>query len=139
MTRVRILLTSLVLAALTFAWAQPADLPADARFDQPVALSTGAGGESLGAMLSALARSIGLTPVLGDFVDKTIVYDIGDPKPFRQVWDLVLRLNDLDYLLEPNDVVVIGSAASLDRLRAPAEAAPVEPARVSPPCSASTA
>jgi hypothetical protein len=37
------------------------------------------------------------------------VYDIGDPKPFRQVWSLVLTLNDLDYVLQENDVVVIGT------------------------------
>lgn len=119
MKRVRILLTCLALAGLSAALAQPAALPGDARFDEPVTFSTGAGGESLAAMITALARSIGLTPVLDDFVDKTIVYDIGDAKPFRQVWDLVLTLNDLDYLLQANDVVVVGTTESLARLRAP--------------------
>ena len=119
MKRVRIFLTCLALAGLSTALAQPAALPADARFDQPVAFSTGMGGESLAAMVTALARSIGLTPILDDFLDKTIVYDIGDAKPFRQVWDLVLTLNDLDYLLQANDVVVVGSTESLARLRAP--------------------
>ena len=119
MKRVRIFLTCLALAGLATALAQPAPLPADARFDQPVAFSTGMGGESLAAMVTALARSIGLTPILDDFLDKTIVYDIGDAKPFRQVWDLVLTLNDLDYLLQENDVVVVGSPESLARLRAP--------------------
>lgn len=119
MKRVRIFLTCLALAGLSAALAQPAPLPADPRFDQPVTFSTGMGGESLAAMVTALARSIGLTPVLDDFLDKTIVYDIGDAKPFRQVWDLVLTLNDLDYLLQENDVVVVGSTESLARLRAP--------------------
>jgi hypothetical protein len=120
MIRVRIFLSFLVvLAGLSAALAQPAALPADARFDQPVAFSTGMGGESLAAMVTALARSIGLTPVLDDFQDKTIVYDIGEAKPFRQVWELVLTLNDLDYLLQENDVVVVGSTESLARLRAP--------------------
>ena len=119
MKRVRIFLTCLALAGLATALAQPAPLPADARYDQPVAFSTGMGGESLAAMVTALARSIGLTPILDDFLDKTIVYDIGDAKPFRQVWDLVLTLNDLDYLLQENDVVVVGSSESLARLRAP--------------------
>ena len=119
MKRVRIFLTCLALAGLSAALAQPAALPTDPRFDQPVAFSTGMGGESLAAMVTALARSIGLTPVLDDFQDKTIVYDIGDAKPFRQVWDLVLTLNELDYLLQENDVVVVGSTESLARLRAP--------------------
>ncbi len=119
MKRVRIFLTCLALAGLATALAQPAALPAEPRFDQPVAFSTGMGGESLAAMVTALARSIGLTPVLDDFLDKTIVYGIGDAKPFRQVWDLVLTLNDLDYLLQENDVVVVGSTESLARLRAP--------------------
>lgn len=124
MKRVRIFLTCLALAVASAALAQPAALPADPRFDQPVAFSTGMSGESLAAMVTALARSIGLTPVLDDFLDKTIVYDIGEPKPFRQVWELVLTLNDLDYLLQANDVVVVGTSTSLARLRAPAVAAP---------------
>ncbi|MDF1524053.1 MAG: secretin N-terminal domain-containing protein [Trueperaceae bacterium] len=123
MNRVRIFLTSVVLAAFAVASAQPAELPADPRFDQPVAFSTGMGGESLSAMLTALARSIDLTPVVDDIVDKTIVYDIGEAKPFRQVWHLILTLNDLDYLLQENDVVVIGTTESLARLRAPTAAA----------------
>src|SRR5690606_2845348 len=54
----------------------------------------------------------------------TIVYDIGEPKPFRQVWNIVLTLNDLDYVLLENDVVVVGTPESVARLRTPT--APVE-------------
>jgi type IV pilus assembly protein PilQ len=126
MKRALSLLTFVVLLGSTPVLAQPADLPADARFDQAVSFSTGMNGESLGAMLTALARSVGLTPIIDDVPDKVIVYDIGEPKPFRQVWDLILTLNDLDYLLEENDIVVLGTSDSLARLRtAPAEAAVV--------------
>ncbi|MDA0699815.1 MAG: hypothetical protein O3A02_01215 [bacterium] len=98
-------------------------MPDDARFDQAVSFSTGMAGESLAAMLTALARSVGLTPVIDDVPDKTIVYDIGEAKPFRQVWALILTLNDLDYALEANDIVVVGTPGSLGRLRtAPAPA-----------------
>ena len=97
--------------------AQPDPLPADERFDQPVEFSTDASGESLAAMVSALARSVGLTPVVDEVPDTTIAYDIGDPKPFRQVWDLVLTLNDLDYELQANDVIVVGTEGSLAPLR----------------------
>jgi type IV pilus assembly protein PilQ len=117
MKRALSLLTFVVLLGSAPVLAQPADLPADARFDQLVSFSTGNGGESLGAMLTALARSVGLTPVIDDVPDKVIVYDIGEAKPFRQVWALILTLNDLDYLLEPNDLVVLGTAGSLGRLR----------------------
>ncbi|MBA2668567.1 MAG: hypothetical protein H0U69_16200, partial [Trueperaceae bacterium] len=117
MKRFTTLLTLVAVLALASAMAQPAALPEGERFDDPVAFSTGSNGESLRAMLTALARSIGLTPVVDGVPDRTIVYDIGDPKPFRQVWDLVLRLNDLVFVLQENDVVVIGTSESLARLR----------------------
>jgi Flp pilus assembly secretin CpaC len=118
MKRALSLLTFVVLLGSAPVLAQPADLPPDARFDELVSFSTGNGGESLGAMITALARSVGLTPVLADFdTGKRIVYDIGEAKPFRQVWSLILTLNDLDYVLEPNDIVVLGTAGSLGRLR----------------------
>ena len=117
MKRVLSLLTCVALFGLAPVLAQPAELPADARFDQLVSFSTGIGGENLGAMLDALARAVGLTPIVDDVPVRTIVYDIGEPKPFRQVWSLVLTLNDLDYLLQENDIVVIGTSGSLARLR----------------------
>lgn len=129
MKRLSTLLTILALMALP-AFAQTLDpLPADARYDAPVEFATGNGGESLPVMIGALARAVGLTAITDDVLDKTIVYDIGDPKPFRQVWNIVLTLNDLDYVLLDNDVVVVGSPASVARLRAP-EAAPAETAAV---------
>jgi type IV pilus assembly protein PilQ len=117
MKRVLSLLTCVALLGLAPVLAQPAELPADARFDQLVSFSTGIGGENLGTMLDALARAVGLTPVVDDVPVRTIVYDIGEPKPFRQVWSLVLTLNDLDYLLQENDIVVLGTTGSLARLR----------------------
>ncbi len=117
MKRVLSLLTCLALLGLAPALAQPAELPADARFDQLVSFSTGIDGENLGTMLDALARAVGLTPVVDDVPERKIVYDIGEPKPFRQVWSLVLTLNDLDYLLQENDIVVLGTSDSLARLR----------------------
>jgi len=122
MKRLLSLLTCVALLGAAPVLAQPAELPADARFDQLVSFSTGMNGEDLGTMLTALARAVGLTPIVDDFDEKRIVYDIGEAKPFRQVWALVLTLNDLDYLLQENDVVVIGTKERLARLRtAPAE------------------
>ncbi len=126
MKRVLSLLTCVALLGLAPVLAQPAELPADARFDQLVSFSTGLAGEDLGTMLTALARAVDLTPVIDDVPPRTIVYDIGEPKPFRQVWELVLTLNDLDYLLQENDIVVIGTSGSLARLRTSAPEPVVE-------------
>ena len=106
--------------AASIALGQPAPLPDDPRFDQTVEFSTGQDGESLGAMVAALARSVGLTPIVDEVPERTIRYDIGEPKPFRQVWDLVLRLNDLTYALQENDVVVVGTEDALASFLAPA-------------------
>ncbi|MFA5550794.1 MAG: secretin N-terminal domain-containing protein [Trueperaceae bacterium] len=135
MKRLSTLLTILALMALpAFAQGTLDPLPADARFDAPVEFATGTNGESLPVMIGALAKAVGLTAITDDVLDKTIVYDIGDPKPFRQVWNIVLTLNDLDYVLLENDVVVVGSPASVARLRTP-EAAPTEPVAEQPRAS----
>jgi type IV pilus assembly protein PilQ len=117
MKRILVLLTFLALVGLASAQSQLTPLPNDPKFDQKVELTTGANGESLRAMVSALAQSIGLTAIVNDVPDKTITYDIGSPKPFRQVWDIVLTLNDLDYALLPNDVVVVGPTATVNKMQ----------------------
>ena len=114
MRRLTTLLLPLAFALwATAALAQPAPLPDDPRFDQPVEFATGSDGEELAPMVAALAQSVGLTPIVDGVPSTMIRYDIGDPKPFRQVWDLVLTLNDLVYVLQDNDVVVVGTNESL--------------------------
>lgn len=117
-----VLLTILATVVLGTALAQPAPLPADERFDQRVEFKTDSDGESLSSMVAALARGIGLTPVVEQVPNTPVIYDIGDPKPFRQVWDIVLTLNDLDYRLLDNDVIIVGPTAAIDALgREPAQ------------------
>lgn len=127
MKRYALVFTLLALLNLAMAQGRLAPLPDDARYDEPVEFTTGVNGEQLPVMIGALARSIGLTAVTDDVPDVTIVYDIGEPKPFRQVWNIVLTLNDLDYVLLENDVVVVGSTASVSRLRMPTPEAAAEP------------
>src|SRR5690606_10058828 len=115
--RIGIVLTFLALLGAVYAQGQLAPLPDDPRYDQPVEFVTGASGESLPAMIQGLARSINLTAITDDVPDETIVYDIGDPKPFRRVWGVVLTLNNLDYVLLENDLVVVGTPATVARLR----------------------
>ena len=98
--------------------AQPEPLPEHERFDQPVEFKTDTGGEALSSMVAALARGVGLTPIVEQVPESLVIYDIGDPKPFRQVWDIVLTLNELDYRLLDNDLIVVGptsAIAGLDR------------------------
>ena len=125
MKRLRFFLLAVVLfAASLTAAAQLAPLPDDPRFDTPVTFRTKSDGESLRAMVQALAGAINLTAVVDDVPDTLIIYDIGEPKPFRQVWNIVLALNDLDYALLENNLVVVGTSASIARLRQPQFAAP---------------
>ena len=92
-------------------------LPQDDRFDTPISLTTAVGGESLSAILTAIASSVGLTPVLEGVPEELVSYDIADPKPFRQIWNLVLSLNNLDYRLLDNDIVVIGTPEAITNVR----------------------
>jgi general secretion pathway protein D/type IV pilus assembly protein PilQ len=117
MKRLATLLLILVLGGLLTAQAQPSALPATDRFDSPVELRTDFEGQELSALVEALARSIGLTAIVKDVPDTRVIYDIGDPKPFRQVWEIVLTLNELDYLLLENDLVVVAPEGDLAKLR----------------------
>ncbi|CAN5474925.1 hypothetical protein BH24DEI1_BH24DEI1_03620 [soil metagenome] len=114
------LFASVLISALVsmgvFAWAQLAPLPGDARFDAPVTLQTGFAGVSLREAVLALATSVGLSAIVDDVpADAVITYNI-QSKPFRQVWNLVLSLNNLDYALLENDLVVVGTAETMARL-----------------------
>ncbi|MEM7738197.1 MAG: hypothetical protein AAF267_20670, partial [Deinococcota bacterium] len=111
MTLKRLTLTAVLICCLGASLANAqrlTALPNDSRFDTPITLTTALGGESLGAIITAIANSVGLTPVLEDVPDDLVNYEIVDPKPFRQVWNLVLSLNGLDYQLLPNDIIVVG-------------------------------
>lgn len=131
MKRLSTLLALLAMAVLGTSLAQPIPLPDDSRFDQPVQFVTDAGGASLRGMLQALSESVGLVPVFGDFPDRAITQEIDTPTPFRQVWSLVLTLYDLDYVLQDNDVVVIGTRAGI-RALIPAPTPTPEPDTVAP-------
>lgn len=114
----RILFSLCFLTLAAFSWAQsPAPLPDDAAFDQLVELNTGANGEALDVMIEALGRAIGYTVITGDTSSEIVSYSIAEPRPFRQVWDLILTLHDLDYLLEDNELLIVGPRASIASVR----------------------
>ena len=116
------LLASLWLATAS---AQLSPLPENPRYDMPTTFVTEGDGESLRIMVDALARSVGLTPIVDSVPDTPITVNIDEPKPFRQLWNTVLSLYNLDYLLQENDVVVIGPSSVIASLSGPSEMAPV--------------
>jgi len=105
-----------LLVVLSLALAQ-GTLPRDARFDQPV--SNIGVNLPLPALLDALARSVGLSPVLRDIPNVNVNADI-DKKPFRQVWDLLINTfgdGRITYALLENNVIVVGPKEVVDRAR----------------------
>ena len=107
---------SALLVVLSLALAQ-GSLPKDARFDQPVS-NIGAN-QPLSALLDALARSVGLSPILRDIPNVSVTADI-DRKPFRQVWDLLINTygdGRITYALLENNVIVVGPREVVERAR----------------------
>ena len=97
---------------------QLAPLPDTAQFNQNVDLSTRPAGESLDALIQALARSVGLSAITQGIPPETMGrYNLGTPKPFREVWDIVLTLNGLEYVLRGDNIVVVGPPETLAGLR----------------------
>ena len=113
------LLALLFTLLLGLATAQTGSLGEDARFDEVVPLVTQNGGESLQSMVEALALSVGLTPIVNEVpADQEVYYGIDNPIPFRQIWNLVMADNALDYVLLENDVIFVGSSAAVADFRA---------------------
>lgn len=109
----RLALSFLVLLVGSMAFSQPSVLPQDQRFDMPVSLQFD---DTLPTVVEALARSVGLVPVLSDVPDTIVYYNIDEPTSFRTVWNTVLALNDLDFLMRDEDIIVVGPADSIQRL-----------------------
>lgn len=91
-----------------------APLPEGARFDQTVNLRTRPAGESLDALIQVLARSVGLSAITQGIPEDAVGrYNLSTPKPFREVWEIVLTLNGLEYVLRDDDIVVVGPPEAL--------------------------
>jgi type IV pilus assembly protein PilQ len=94
-------------------------LPTDSKFDSVVTLKTGNTADDLSMVLRALGSSVGLTVVVEGIPAKSINYDISG-KPFRDVWDLLIQLNGLDYEFKSNNIVVVGPPSVIAGIRKPA-------------------
>ncbi|MCA9837961.1 MAG: hypothetical protein KC422_13670 [Trueperaceae bacterium] len=102
----------ILMVLFSVVWAQ-SSLPDDARFDTPVSLVTQSEGELLQAMIESLALSVGLTPIADGVPEQIVNLRIEEPKPFRQLWDILLQRYNLDFALLENDVIVVGSSANV--------------------------
>ncbi len=102
--------------------------PNDARFDQLVTVDIPSSGMDLSQYLRELASLVKLQATTEGIAAKTVSYNF-KAIPFRQVWSMVVSLNNLDYELLPNDVVVVGPPEVVQKFRPPAplQTAPVTP------------
>lgn len=97
---------------------QLAPLPNTEQFNKKIDFRTRPAGESLDALIQILARSVGLSAITQGIPEDAVVrYDLGEPKPFRQVWDIVLTLNGLEYVLRGDNIVVVGPPEALAGLQ----------------------
>jgi type II secretory pathway component GspD/PulD (secretin) len=122
MKKLSIILTLFFLAVSAFA-----QLPDDARFDAPTTLVTQSDGESLRIMIDSLARTVGLTPIINledETANKTVIYNIDQAKPFKQIWDILISQEKLDYVVQANDVIVVGTPEGIATLKSQAAPAP---------------
>jgi type IV pilus assembly protein PilQ len=114
---------TLLLALIGFlGFAQAGKLPADPRFDAPVKVDVPATGISLEMYLKAIGYAVKLNVVAdGIAADKKINVDFNG-KPFRRVWETITTLNDLDFELMQDDIMIVGPSTIVARFR---QAAPV--------------
>jgi type IV pilus assembly protein PilQ len=109
---------TLLLALIGFlGFAQAGKLPADPRFDAPVKVDVPAGGISLEMYLKAIGYAVKLNVVAdGIAADKKINVDFNG-KAFRRVWETITTLNDLDFELMPEDIMIVGPSTIVSRFR----------------------
>lgn len=110
-----VLLTLTLGLGLGTAFALPT-LPSDATYDAVVTLRTGANSDRLAPILQALGKSVGLTVVTEGVPDKNINFDISG-KTFRDVWGLLISVNDLDYEVLNDGIVLVGPTSVVQKVR----------------------
>ena len=97
---------------LAFSLALAGSFPANPRFDRPVTVKTSTAGDPLETVLVALAKSVGLTPVikLPEELTKTKIRLDIEQKPFREVWNVLLKTygdGKIDFALLDDDLLLV--------------------------------
>jgi len=101
-----------LVVALSFSLSLAGSLPDDPKFDQPVTVKTSMQGDPLDVVLSALARAVGLTPIIKlppELQEVRVRLDVSD-KPFREVWDVLIQAygeGKLDYALIDDGIILV--------------------------------
>jgi general secretion pathway protein D/type IV pilus assembly protein PilQ len=123
-----IALSSLLTAANAQTVAGVSQLPADPRFDQRVTVDFPT--LDLEMYLKTLGSAVKLQ-VIGTNLPAVQVSLKFKDVPFRQVWNNVLAIYGLDFILQSNDLVLVGSREAINALKpqTPAATPPAEPAQ----------
>ena len=85
-------------------------------WDVPVNLNTGIDGLPLPSVLTLLAESVGLKPILEGVPAITVDYALENHRPFGQLWVLITSLHDLDSLLLDGNIIVVAPTGELDEI-----------------------
>lgn len=107
--------TLLTLLALLLPIATAHALPPNPAFDQPVSITTG-GNINVEFGLELLGQTIGYTVLAKDLPDTPLEYDLTQPRPFHEAWNLLIRLYDLDYVVE-GDIIIVGQNGTLNAFK----------------------
>lgn len=94
---------------------QSSRFPSDSRFDQIIEYTVGPDGTKLEDYLRIIGKSVGLQVLPEAIPDRTLGSAWSVRKPFRQVWDTLITLYGLDYVLQPNNVVVVGPPSVIEK------------------------
>jgi type IV pilus assembly protein PilQ len=120
------LLTSLTIFLLALSSAffpalaqQSSRFPNDSRFDQIIEFQVGPDGTKLEDYLRIIGKSVGLQVLPEAIPDRTLGSAWSVRKPFRQVWDTLITLYGLDYVLQPNNVVIVGPPSVIEKFLPP--------------------
>ncbi len=111
---------------------QSSRFPSDSRFDQIIEFQVGPDGTKLEDYLRIIGKSVGLQVLPEAIPDRTLGSAWSVKKPFRQVWDTLITLYGLDYVLQPNNVVVVGPPSVIEKFlpKAPTPVATPQPTPV---------
>ena len=119
-----IAITSLLANATAQSVTGASQLPADPRFDKKISVDLPA--IDLEMYLKTLGASVNLQVIGTNLPAVQVALKFKDV-PFRQIWANVLAIYGLDFILQSNDLVIIGSREAIAALK------PQPPVAVTPP------
>ena len=119
-----IAITSLLTSASAQSVTGASQLPADPRFDKKINVDLPA--IDLEMYLKTLGASVNLQVIGTNLPAVQVALKFKDV-PFRQIWSNVLAIYGLDFILQSNDLVIVGSREAIAALK------PQAPVAVTPP------